>query len=74
MGLSPFPRILDIPREFPQLLSGLVSTIRLLGLECGNGAVCKVTTELNPEHEIEVLILSFCFNILSLLRGIASLD
>ena len=42
-----FPRVLDIPRGFPQLLSGLVPETRALGLDRGNGAVCKITTELN---------------------------
>ncbi len=38
----------------------------------GNGAVCKITTELNAALEIDVLILSFCFNIRSLLRSMTS--
>ena len=68
-----FPRVLDIPRGFPQLLSGLVPATRPLGLDRGNGAVCKITTELNAALEVDVLLLSFCFDIRSLLRSMTSI-
>ena len=67
-----FPRVLDIPRGFSQLLSGLVPATRPLGLDRGNGAVCKITTELNAALEVDVL-LSFCFDIQSLLSSMTSI-
>lgn len=63
---------MDIPRGFAELLSGLLPATRPLGLDRGNGAVCKVTTELTAALEVDVLILSFCFDIRSLLRSMKS--
>ena len=59
--------MLEIPRG---LSSGLVPATRPLGLDRGNGAVCKITTEHNAVLRVDVLILSFCFHIRALLRSI----
>ena len=42
---------------------------RPLGLDRSKGAVCKITTEPNAVLEVNILILSFCFDIRSLLRS-----
>jgi len=68
------PRVLDIPRGFAELLSALLPATRPLGLDRGNGAICKITTVFTAALEVDVLILSFCFDIRSLLCSIALAD
>lgn len=66
---------MDIPRGFAELLSGLLPATRPLDLDSerrGNEAVRKITTELTAALEVDVLILSFCFDIRSLLRSMKS--
>lgn len=46
-----------------------MSVTRPLGLDRGNGAVCQITTEPNAILEVDIFILSFCFDIRSLLRS-----
>lgn len=50
-----------------------MSATRSLYLDRGNEAICQITTELNAALEVDVLILSFYFDIQSLLRSITSI-
>ena len=63
--------LFDIPRGFTGLESDLLSAWRSLGLNrerrC-NGSVCESTAKLITALEVDILILSLCLDIRSLLR------